>query len=108
MKDSEQTKESRYDCRLIQNRDDECNIVKPFAFSEHWPPVYASTGSPTELDAARKPSLFRLSTGNNRAMRPRWKFERERAGGLAPAEILAYSIRVHPTIRQCRIISYAR
>jgi hypothetical protein len=42
MKDSEQTKESRYDCRLIQNRDDECNIVKPFAFSEHWPPLYAS------------------------------------------------------------------
>src|SRR5215831_5270152 len=39
MKDSEQTKQSRYDCRLIQNRDDECNIVKPFAFSEHWPPL---------------------------------------------------------------------
>src|SRR5262249_10587820 len=60
----------------IQNRDDECNIVKPFAFSEHWPPLYASTGSPTELDVAGKPSLFRLSTGNNRAMRPRWKSER--------------------------------
>src|SRR5262249_19104451 len=70
MKDSEQTKESRYDCRLVQNWDHERNIVKLFAFTEHWPPLYASTSSPTELDVAGKPNLFRFPTGNRAMMRP--------------------------------------